>query len=222
MIKNLKVCCIQKVIPLAFDESLSYLETLYAILNKLNETIDQLNINTNDIANIKIAIETINTTINALKTKHDKDINNLQTQLTNAVESFNIAINSLYTNITTETGLKLINLDTKLTLELQNAINEVYEKIHELEIGNVNAFNPTTGLYENVSKVITNVYDALRYYAITAQDFDSIGLTCDEFDAKEIIALDFDTRANAILLEVDINELLNTINGEVIYGGTTI
>ncbi|MBO7693069.1 MAG: hypothetical protein J6T10_10605, partial [Methanobrevibacter sp.] len=36
---------ISKTLPLAFDDSLSYLEELSAILAKLNETIVQVNIN---------------------------------------------------------------------------------------------------------------------------------------------------------------------------------
>ena len=37
------ICWCQKVLPLTFDDSLSYYEVLCKIVNKLNEVIDELN-----------------------------------------------------------------------------------------------------------------------------------------------------------------------------------
>ncbi|MBR4486051.1 hypothetical protein IKS57_01600, partial [bacterium] len=52
-LQTLNVCCnrIYKAIPLAFDESLSYLEMLGAMCKELNETIEQVNSNTEWINN---------------------------------------------------------------------------------------------------------------------------------------------------------------------------
>lgn len=42
-IKYVKQCCTQKVIPLAFDESLSYYENVCKLVAKMNEIIDFAN-----------------------------------------------------------------------------------------------------------------------------------------------------------------------------------
>lgn len=43
----------QKVLPLVYDDSISYYETLCKIADSLNKCIDQININMGDIENIK-------------------------------------------------------------------------------------------------------------------------------------------------------------------------
>ena len=60
MINNIKVCCVQKVIPLAFDESLSYLEMLCAMLKKVNETITEVNRLSDIVNNIDVNFDEIN------------------------------------------------------------------------------------------------------------------------------------------------------------------
>lgn len=42
-IKNIRACYSQKVIPLAFDESLSYYEDICRLVEKMNEIIDFAN-----------------------------------------------------------------------------------------------------------------------------------------------------------------------------------
>lgn len=64
----------QKVLPLVYDDSLSYLEVLCKIKNKLNEIIDNAN-NTNEtVQELKNAVAKINEWIDNLDTKYIKEI----------------------------------------------------------------------------------------------------------------------------------------------------
>ena len=83
--------------------------------------------------------------------------------------------------------------------ELQLLREDLEHEIEEIELGNVEAYNPTNGQYENVSKVIMDLYNIFRTDAITATEFDALELTATEFDATEITASNFDLYAKTIL-----------------------
>lgn len=54
MIDILKMPYVQKVLPLVYDESLSYYELLCKVAKKLNDTIDELNEQGEDVAQLKV------------------------------------------------------------------------------------------------------------------------------------------------------------------------
>ena len=83
---------------------------------------------------------------------------------------------------------------------LTNLDNRLSERIDAIELGDVIAYNPTNGTYENVSKVIQDVYDSLRQNAISCAEYDELQLTATEYDNKEITAFDFDTNGKIILM----------------------
>lgn len=56
------------------------------------------------------------------------------------------------------------------------------------------------GEYENVSKVIQDVYDSTRFNAITCTEFDGLELSATEFDSYEMTASNFDLSAKEILM----------------------
>lgn len=57
------------------------------------------------------------------------------------------------------------------------------------------------GEYENVSKVIMDVYDILRNNSVTCSEFDALELTATAFDALEITAYNFDVNGKTFLLD---------------------
>lgn len=59
MINVLKIPCVAKVLPLVYDESLSYYELLCKVVERLNEMIVVTNENTDDIVELKSAVAEI-------------------------------------------------------------------------------------------------------------------------------------------------------------------
>lgn len=196
MISNIKVCCIQKVIPLAFDESLSYLETLLGVLNKLNETIDEVNKMAEVVDNINVNFDDINNKIaliNAKLVEIENDFEIFEDRIKNDVKQ---EMSLLYNRVVT-----LLNeYQTIFNGNLNALRTDLESQIRAIELGNVDAYNPTTGEYENINKVIMDIYDTLRNNSITCSEFDALELTATEYDALEISAYNFDVNGKTFLL----------------------
>lgn len=175
-------------LPLAFDESLSYLEQVCYILKKLNEVIDQVNINTEMLDNIDVNFEEIY-----------KDLLEMEKEIQDFETNINAEINSRFEIMYNQMMNLLNDYQASFTLQLTTAVNEINARIDRIEYGDINAYNPTTGRYENINKVLSDIYDAVRYDAINCNEFDALELTATEFDAVEITAFNFDNNSKSIL-----------------------
>lgn len=206
MIENVKVCCVQKVIPLAFDESLSYLEMLCGMLDKLNQTINEVNRMSEIVDNIDVNFDEINNKISAINI-HLENIDGNIIDLYNKTNTNTENINLLNTRITNEIN----DLDTTL----RNLINSSYdtlkdyvdvqdglldEKINNIQIGAINVYDPTTGLLQPLQIVINNLYQIGNKDGLTAGEFDALELTASGFDAYDITAYEFDSAGKLILV----------------------
>lgn len=185
---NLCGCNIARTLPLAFDESLSYLEMLCGILSKLNETIIQVNKNTDVVENIDVNFTEIYNQIADLRQEFNQTVIDIN-------KSVDEKLVNQYNQI-----VSLIN-DTSISLRgyVDSNINNVNERIDNIELGNIMAFDPTTGKYENINTVINNLYEILRTDAITVSEFDALELTTEEFDNKELTAYGFDINGKSLL-----------------------
>jgi len=70
-------------------------------------------------------------------------------------------------------------------------------------------FNPTRGFCDPISDVISDIYHYLRVWAITAGDYDALGLTIEDFEDKYASAYDFDIRSQ---FDPDAWERLSQLN----------
>ena len=176
-------------IPLAFDESLSYLEELSAILKKLNEVVEQTNSNTYFIDHYQDEYD-------ALKKQMDELINEVNTR-------FNELSHDLQLEFTGLTNQVLALINSNYTI-LKNYIDEKYDdlnyKIEHISIDNIVLRDPSTGLYSNIQVVVNNLFNTFNTDALTASEFDALELTATSFDAYQITAYEFDTQGKTILV----------------------
>ena len=178
-----------KTLPAGFDDSVSYLQMLSAILEKQNEIIKQLNINTEFIKN------------------WDKTVDDLQAQIDAIVAGFNDFKEELRTELETAihdlTQQLLIIINGRMT-EMQAYIDvqvdRLDERIDNVAIGQITVYDPTTGLISPIQQVINNLYDVNRDEALTATEFDELDLSATAFDAYEITASQFDLQGKTILV----------------------
>lgn len=195
-------CCsrIYKAIPLAFDESLSYLEMLCKMLNELNETIEQVNANTDwinnysgDVSDIKEAIIIIENNVANLTTKVNKNTSDIAT-LYNYI---NLQINDL-----NESLRALINGNyTSLKNYIDNEISDLQEQIDNINIGATIIYNPTTGSQDTVQNVINDLYQLTNKDGIEAGEFDTLELTVTQFESYDMTAYEFDSQSRVILTQ---------------------
>ena len=190
MIKDLNFKCnrISKTLPLAFDESLSYLEMLCSMLDKLNETIEQVNKNTEVAERYEELLKEIEAEVNRLEQEYiefKKQIN----------EEIDTRFNELYSTLT----VYIENQLAVIRYEIQTKYNELNKKIDDIIAGDIKIIDPTTGILSPIQVVINNLFDMNRTNAITALEFDGIELTATEFDAIEITAYNFDVNGKSLL-----------------------
>ena len=206
MIDNIKVCCVQKVIPLAFDESLSYLEMLCAMLDTLNKTIDEVNHMAEVVDNIDVNFDEINRKINLINEELftiNNNFNNLSDKVNTNTD--NIALlNERITNEISELDETLRSLINTNFTTLKNYVDAqdfiLNEKIENIQIGAINVYDPTTGILSPLQTVINNLYTIGNKDGLTAGEFDALELTASGFDAYNITAYEFDSEGKIILV----------------------
>lgn len=185
-VKPLRFYC-QKVIPLVYDDSLSYYETLCKIADRLNQMIDIFN----------PAMSEIEAEFIALREYVDEQLKlNLEQSKLYTDEQIALLENYLYQQIQILCDLIYrSNQDTRewMKLELEIFRNEIKN------IGLPIILNPLTGKYESVQDTFDSFYNYLRCEAITAGEFDDLYLTAQEYDDKNISARMFDLYSRHIL-----------------------
>ena len=88
-------------------------------------------------------------------------------------------------------------LDSWYKAYVDSRINELIKMIPE--ITSVMVVCPVDGKVEPIQDALFHMYDALRYGALTALEFDTLNLSAGEFDEKGITAFCFDLYGKCLL-----------------------
>lgn len=195
-IKSCKINPTIGMIPTSYKISMTYEEQLLYFCNKLDkELIPALNNLIEEFSNYDANFQELFNRTDILQTEYDEmiiDLNNTKQEIYNEVDNKN---NALYNRV-----IGLMNDYTaSFNLALRNLKTELEAEIEAIELGNVKAYNPTTGTIENVSKVILDVYDSLRNNALTCTEFDTLELTATAFDALDVSAYNFDVNGKTFV-----------------------
>ena len=168
-----------------FDALTDY-ELICKIFEHFENEIKEIDEKYSDILNLRQEFETF-------KAEIQTEFNSFETQINNEVDT------KLTQNYNRVVQL-LSDYQILFNNELENLRTDLENQIEQIELGNVIAYNPTNGEYENVSKVITDVYETLRANAISCSEFDGLELTATEFDLKQITAYNFDVNGKIMLI----------------------
>ena len=170
--------------PFVYDSEESFLQMLrkfYQYLHELTKTSKDMSDDITDLRNEMTSFEDeVNQKIN--------DINELLVQYDMKIDRIK---NELYVYIDD----KIINL--KNYVDSHDAY--LQEQIEQIEVGKINIYDPTTGLYSPLQIVINNLYDMVRSNALTSSEYDALELTATEYDAEQITARDYDINGKEIL-----------------------
>lgn len=156
---------------------------IYGFLNCVVERVNELQdiVESFDIEEVEKYLQEFS---EKLKNEIDTDVNlkldNFEIEIKNDVQSY------------------LSNYITYFNSQLNVLRDEVDEKIEQIELGEIDVFNPMTGQIENINIVINSLYDLLRN-GITATKFDSLEMSATYFDSLNISAYEFDYNSNEIL-----------------------
>ena len=126
----------------------------------------------------------------------EDDINQKIVEINELLVAYDLKIDRIANELYVYVDDKIVNL--KNYVDSQDSYLE--ERIEQVEVGQINVYDPTTGLYSPLQIVIDNIYDMGRSNALTSSEYDALELTASEFDAYQITAREYD------------------INGKEIYG----
>lgn len=179
--------------PISADprDMMTDVEYLLGILKKLNEIIKQVNSNTEFIEQYNGKIEEIEKEIANLRAEMDKFEDDIQAEIQ---ARFNAIVIELHSMIAT--ALLQANAYTDSVAATLEA------EIEQISIGQISAFDPTTGVYSPLQTIIDNLYNASREDAITASEYDALELTATQYDGFEITATEYDQKAKIILMDL--------------------
>lgn len=171
--------------PFVYDDEESFLEMLrkfYKYLHELTTATKELG---EEVEEVKTDMSNLEDEVNQ---KID-DINELLAEYDIKIERIR---NELYTYINGE----IVNLRNYVDTQ-DNLLNE---KIQQIEIGNINIFDPTTGLYSPLQIVIDNLYDMNRANALTASEYDGLELSASAYDGYDLTARQYDIDGKSLLV----------------------
>lgn len=158
----------------AYNELEEYVMKYVTDVSDLKEAIELINTRLDDLV---LQVETNTSNISLLDEKIDSEITNLDSTLRGLIDS---------------------NFDIlKDYVDSQVAI--LNYRIDNINISNLNIYDPTTGLMSPLQTVINNIAQISNKDGLTASEFDLLELTASGFDAYQITAYEFDSSGKIIL-----------------------
>lgn len=191
-----------------FDALTNY-EMMCKIVGKLNEVVDITNEQTKTfkyleeefvklknyvdeylvgLDDIKAQIEVINNTLDNIAitlNEHQEDITSLNNKIDSEINRVIEIINNDYNQL-------------KNYVDYQD--NILNNKIDNIQIGQIEIYDPTSGTIKPLQEVINDLYGLTNKDGLTASEFDALDLTATSFDAYQITAYQFDSEGKIILV----------------------
>lgn len=208
-------------LPSSYDETLSYLELLELLRKKIDDICKYLQ--DFSIENIdKLIEEKFEELKNYVDLQDNMLYNYIDNQIKDTKNYTDIEINKLNNQLVNLLNQKVIflmdyvnNTNDILKNQLLQEIQEIKDELDNIIIKGISVFDPTTGQLSNIQEVVYNLYKYLRYYGIKAIEFDGLGLSCQDFDNKQITARNFDLFSKDILLINFFHYMYSPFNGQI-------
>lgn len=206
-ITPLKFWC-QKILPLSYDDSLSYYETLCRFADKVNELIERLNLYQEEyrdyvdeqVSFLKTYIDeqdnatktVLEIKMENLKNETERQMNELKLKLQETLDGVNNKL-AEYSESLVRLYDFVVSDQNRQDIYFKNVLEEFYHKIWSLIDQYTNIiYNPTNGQLTTVEQAINDIWNILRYQAMNCIEFEWLGYSCEKWDSIGYSALDFD------------------------------
>lgn len=198
----------QKILPLTYDDSLSYYESLCKFADKVNELIDRMNLyeeEYKDYVNEQVSFlktyidEQDNATktvleikMENLKNETERQMNELKLKLQQTLDDVNKKI-AEYSQSLVKLYDFVVSDQNRQDIYFKSLLEEFYHKIWSLIDQYTSIiYNPTNGQLTTVEQAVNDIWNILRYQAMNCIEFEWLGYSCDKWDSIGYSALDFD------------------------------
>lgn len=217
----------RKVLPAVYDNSLSYYEQLCRIKYKLNEVIKNLNdLEENLPSYVKQAIDEAlggweermeeqfaeqNARIAAAEKKIYDSVAEMQAQLDAAIremeQTINAQLNALYLILVNGINANRAYIDSQISLL----------KAEFPDLSTVYVISPVDGQLVKIQDCVNDMYNVLRYGALTAAQYDALQLTAKEYDDKSLTAFTYDMYGLCELWSyLNVHRMHSVTTGEIV------
>lgn len=226
-------CC---NLPSVYNDKQSYYEVLCYLENKINECISSINNFTDaykeytdtQIAQLKATLESeihsleeyVNTQVADFKGYVDGKIATVESDYNEKITKLEVSINRKINDISTsltELTKTVYRLNSETYVYINQQIDRLIEYIDKYVCNNIQCYNPVTGQYDSICKILGDIYDSARYCGITCDEFDGLALTCNSFEHLSMTAHDFDLYAGYKLIPSSLLYMFSPLTGEYMF-----
>lgn len=226
-------CC---NLPSVYNDKQSYYEVLCYLENKINECISSINNYTDSykeytdtqIAQLKATLENeihsleeyVNTQVAVFKGYVDGKIAAVESDYNEKITKLGVSINRKIDDISnslTELTRTVYRLNSETYVYINQQIDRLIDYIDKYVCNNIQCYNPVTGQYDSICKILGDIYDSARYCGITCDEFDGLALTCNSFERLSMTAHDFDLYAGCKLIPSSQLYMFSPLTGEYMF-----
>lgn len=226
-------CC---NLPSVYNDKQSYYEVLCYLEKKINDCISAINGFTDSYK--KYTDEQVT----QLKTTLETEIQNLENYVNEQVADFKGYVDGKITDVQSDYNEKITALERSINekiLDISNSLTELTKTVYRLNAEvysyinqeverlinyidkyaceNIECYNPVTGKYDSICKILGDIYDSSRYCGITCDEFEELKLTCKEFETLSMTAHDFDLYAGCKLVPSSQLYMFSPFTGEYVF-----
>lgn len=234
---------VQKVLPLVYDESLSYYEVLCKVFVQLEDFAKMLDDISKDVLDASKAYTDAQIEQKMLSLHHEYElfteyVNERLAEMQETTDERFRQVNEEFLAVYNRISEVVSDIDEQFVLarndyiardgaisaefnakvvalrnEVVESVNNLQEQIDELEFQLPDVYNIVRGYETSIVQLIYDVYEACRYNAYTCSEFDGCGLSASELDNKEITAYEWDVNGRKYIIPEGM--CLNPITGEL-------
>lgn len=203
-----------KILPLVYDESLSYYEAIAKIYDAVNQALEYVyNYNITVLAESKAYTDG---ELGKYKVENSAELTRLTGEISRVENELSSSMSDLYTFMVNYTG----NLDAKFVSsfqQLKSYIDEVFSSVTRIYVT-----NPKNGNVEPLQTVINDIYYNSQIMALSCWEWDSLQLRADSTKWGRLTALDYENKSRFIFLKEMYMSMPSPITGLMEDYGTLI
>lgn len=202
-----KMCITIGNLPTSYVESMTYYEQLMWLCKYITDTvIPAINTNAEALQELKDYVDNYLHGFEELKVKVDaldvlvSALNSQTEENTQNIILLREKINNDINNLKVELEADINGAYDTLKAYVDYNIEDLNNKITNIQIGAISVYNPTNGLLQPLQEVLNDLYEVGNKDGLTASEFDALDLTATAFDSYEITAYEFDSEGKIILV----------------------
>lgn len=218
----------QKVLPLVYDNSLSYYESLCKLVNKMNEIINEMNALNIDSILDKVDEEIDNQleTINKQMENLTNTVNGVMGNVNNSLELYHkqvlLELNATTANLTSFVNSQLLTLRKYVDSQDNYILSELRYQIELLknsfpDLTTVYVKSPYTGKIITIQEAIDELWNNLKVYALTADEYDRQMWSAEEYDNFKLTAYQYDYFAKQFIYKNPELYMFSPFTGEYVF-----